>query len=174
MLRVTGKGATALFENEPGGHRWQRVPPTERNGRRQSSTVTVAILSERKQSAHFDESQIDFQTCCSGGPGGQNVNKVETKVQATYRPTGDTVSVCTERSQLQNRIQAVAMLRSRVLNRIKQARKAADDASRREQVGSGERSDKVRTVQVHNGVVTDHRTGKKKSLSCYLKGDIRF
>lgn len=172
VLSIKGNGAKILFANEPGGHRWQRVPPNERHGRRQSSTVTVAVMESGARDVHFDERRIAFKTSRCGGPGGQNVNKLETKVTATYIPTGDVVSVTTERSQLQNKQQAVRMLRDTVVNRARRIQQQASDASRKQQVGKGERSDKVRTVQVHNGQVTDHRTGRRITLESYLKGNL--
>ena len=173
VLRAKGKGARSLFEPEAGGHRWQRIPPNERRGKTHSSTVTVAVLSETAgPSFVLRESDCEFSTFRGSGPGGQLRNKLETAVRVVHRPTGVAVRCETERSQLQNRANALRLLESRLRDEHNRRITAARNGTRREQVGSGERSDKIRTVQEQNGVVVNNETGRKIPLPRYLKGDI--
>lgn len=170
---MKGKGARSLFEPEAGGHRWQRVPPTEKRGRVQSSTVTVAVLGEDVGPAVVIRPQdLDISTFRGSGPGGQLRNKLETAVRVVHRPSGLAVRCETERSQAQNKESALRLLEARLRERARSAAKANRNDTRREQVGSGERSDKVRTVQEQNGVVVNNETGRKIPLARYLKGDI--
>lgn len=160
------------FEPESGGHRWQRIPPTERNGRRQSSTVTVAVFSGVKSNGgEFDEGDVEYRYCiASVGAGGQNRQKNATACIATHKPTGVVVRCEDERSQSANRRKALAELRRRVVERQRQALHGEQNKDRASQIGAGERGDKIRTVQLHNGIVTNHRTGKKMPAAKYLKG----
>jgi peptide chain release factor 1 len=168
-----GKGAIELFEGEAGGHRWQRVPPTEKRGRMQTSTVTVAVLPE------FVEEQIlilpeDIQETftCGSGPGGQHRNKTATAVQMTHLPTGITVRAESSKSQKANREAALALIRARLLSAEKSRLHTERSDLKREQVGSGMRADKIRTVQVQNDLVIDHRTGKRLRYREYIKGKL--
>lgn len=173
VLSVSGEGAFELFENEAGGHRWQRVPPTEQNGRRHSSTFTVAVFDESTvQSALFDESDVDFEATVGHGPGGQHRNKTASAIRATHRPSGITVFMQNERSQQSNKRRAIDTLRQRVTALQGNAIRGEVNGSRKQQIGTGERSDKIRTVQEQNDRVIDHRTGKKCNVSTYLKGEI--
>ncbi|MEZ0231012.1 MAG: peptide chain release factor-like protein [Planctomycetota bacterium] len=169
-LRVTGKGARAAFEREAGGHRWQRVPPTEKRGRVHSSTVTVAVL--REPSAHelvLDARDLRIETVRGTGPGGQHKNKTESAVRITHIPTGTTASA-DSRSQHQNRELALAVLRARLLEQRAVAEISSRNEQRRQQVGSGQRADKIRTVSEQNGVVTNHQNGKRLDLKTYKRG----
>jgi peptide chain release factor 1 len=173
VLEIQGKGAVSAFEPEAGGHRFQRIPPTERNGRRQSSTVTVAVFTDTCNQVEFDERDVEYRYCiASVGAGGQNRQKNETACLATHKPTGITAKCEDERSRERNRSKATATLRSRVLSAQKQANHTSQNNSRRIQIGRGERGDKVRTVQMHNGTVTNHLTGKKMRAEKYIKGFI--
>lgn len=172
VLKVSGNGVTQKFKPESGGHRWQRVPPTERSGRVQSSTVTVAVMPVPSNvSVVVRESECDIMTCRGSGPGGQKRNKTETAVQIRHKPTGLMVRCDQERSQQQNRVTAVSILAAKLTSSATSAAEANDRQIRRSQVGSGERSDKVRTVQIKNGVVFS-LGGKRMRLADYLKGNI--
>ena len=173
VLLVSGAGALELFENEAGGHRWQRVPPTEQNGRRHSSTFTVAVFDESaSQSVVFDESEIEFEATVGHGPGGQHRNKTASAIRATHRPTGITAFIQSERSQSANIRRATDTIRERVLSQLGNKSHGELNSNRKRQIGSGERSDKIRTVQEQNDRVIDHRTNKKCNVSAYLKGEI--
>jgi peptide chain release factor 1 len=172
VAQISGPGAMERFAPESGGHRWQRIPPTERNGRRQSSTVTVAILGQTARST-FDIRDVEFRYCvASVGAGGQNRQKNMTACLATHRPTGITAKCESERSRKTNRQKALRELEKRVRHAHDDRQQAAENGSRSNQIGSGERGDKIRTVQVCHGVVTNHLTGKKIALRTYLKGNV--
>lgn len=173
VISIAGDGAEALMRNESGGHRWQRVPPNERKGKVHSSTITVAVFPVvERQSFAIRESDCDVTTCRGSGPGGQNRNKTDSAVQIKHRPTGVYVRCETERSQQQNRATAFALLSARIAAASESKVSESERSDRRSQIGSGERSDKIRTIQVKNGIVVDHRSGKKISVERYLKGDI--
>ena len=174
VLRMSGPKAAELFANEAGGHRWQRVPPNERKDKVHSSTITVAVFPERVASGSVvvRESDCDVSTCRGSGPGGQNRNKTESAVQVTHRPSGLMVRCETERSQTQNKATAFALLAARLQAAKSGAQEESDRASRLKQIGSGERSDKIRTVQMQNGQVVNHQNNRKASVERYLKGDI--
>ncbi len=171
VFRAAGKGAKALFENEAGGHRWQRIPETERKGRVHSSSVTVAILAEpTEQEFRLNMDDVEIRTTRGSGPGGQNRNKVESCVVATHKPSGLTVRAETERSQHQNRSLALGLLRARLAEQARNARQSAENSARRSQIGSGERGDKRRTVAVQRDQVVDHVTGKRISFEKFSRG----
>ncbi len=169
---MTGKGAEELFKDEAGGHRWQRVPPNEKRGRVQTSTVTVAVLPEPTEvQIEIPEKDIEWQACRGSGAGGQARNKTSSAVQMRHLPSGLIVRCEAERSQHQNRQTAMAILRARLWAAKKEGAAASQEALRRGQVGSGQRGDKRRTIRTQEGVVNDHVTGRQWRLKEYLRGD---
>lgn len=172
VFRAVGAGAADLFKDEAGGHRWQRIPPTEKRGRVQTSTVTVAVLPEPDPvQLRIPESDLEWTTCRGSGPGGQKRNKTESAVQVTHVPTGTVVRCESERSQHQNRATALASLRARLWQVGQERADAERGQDRRQQIGSGMRGDKRRTVRCQDGVVSDHVTGRRWNLREYLKGE---
>jgi peptide chain release factor 1 len=148
------------------------VPPNEKRGRVHTSTVTVAVLAEPTEvQVRLDERDLEYQTCRSSGAGGQKVNKTDSAVQLTHKPTGLMVRVETERSQHQNRATALALLRARLWEAEQEKVNAARAHNRRIQLGSGMRGDKRRTIRVQDGQVNDHVTGQAWQLKAYLRGD---
>mgnify|MGYP002639795512 CR=1 FL=1 len=160
--------------NEVGGMRWQRVPPTEKRGRRQTSTVTVAVLAVPKESeCHLSEQEVDFKFTRGSGAGGQHRNTTDSAVVATHRTTGISVRVESERSQHQNKRQAMDFLRARLAEAQAEKQRGATNTRRKSQVGSGMRGDKVRTASTFRDEVVDHRTGKRvKYQKDYSRGNI--
>jgi peptide chain release factor 1 len=174
VLEVRGKDAYSRLKHESGVHRVQRVPVTESSGRRHTSTATVAVLPEAEEvevEVRPDDLQIDVYR--SSGPGGQSVNTTDSAVRITHRPTGIVVACQEERSQLQNKEKAMRYLRTRLLQRAKDEAAAKEAAARRSQVGTGERSEKIRTYNFPENRVTDHRVKvTMHRLQDVLAGDI--
>ena len=171
---VKGKGAYSLFKYEAGPHRVQRVPKTESQGRIHTSIATVAVLPEAEAvEIEINDNDLDIETFRSKGPGGQSVNTTDSAVRITHIPTGITVSCQDEKSQLQNKTKALRVLRARLFQQQVEAQLGERADVRRSQVGSGERSEKIRTYNFKENRVTDHRVGLTvHTLPQVLDGDL--
>jgi peptide chain release factor 1 len=171
---IKGNGAYSVFKHEGGTHRVQRVPETESQGRIHTSTATVAVLPEAEEvDVHVDQNDLQIDVYRSSGPGGQSVNTTDSAVRITHKPTGLVVSMQDEKSQLQNREKAMRVLRARLLERELAARQADMAADRKAQVGTGERSEKIRTYNFPQDRVTDHRVKLTKGdVARVLAGEL--
>jgi peptide chain release factor 1 len=172
---IKGDGAYSVFKYEGGTHRVQRVPKTESQGRIHTSTATVAVLPEAEDvEIEIDPGELEIETFRSTGPGGQSVNTTDSAVRVTHTPTGTVVSMQDEKSQLQNREKAMRVLRARLYERALAEQRAEIDSERRAQVGTGERSEKIRTYNYPQGRVTDHRVKlTSHDLEGVLGGNLR-
>ena len=173
-VNIIGDGAYSKFKFESGVHRVQRIPVTESNGRIQTSTVTVAVLPEAEEvEVEVNPADIKFESCKSSGAGGQHINKTESAVRLTHKPSGIVIECDQERSQLQNKEKAMKLLYTKLYNQKLREQEEAIASTRKSQVGSGDRSEKIRTYNFPQSRVTDHRINKTiYSLDSFLNGDI--
>src|SRR5215510_7835449 len=174
IFEIRGKGAYSKLKYESGVHRVQRVPATEAQGRIHTSTATVAVLAEVDEvEIDIPESDVEIEVYRSSGAGGQNVQKNSTAVRLTHKPTGMVVICQDERSQLQNKLRALSILRARLYEIEEEKRRSELEADRRSQVGTGERPEKIRTYNYPQNRVTDHRIGVSSyNLPAVMDGSI--
>jgi peptide chain release factor 1 len=172
--KIEGTEVYDALKNESGVHRIQRVPATEKSGRVHTSTASVAILPVIEQKVfEINPSDLEITFFRSSGPGGQNVNKVETAVRILHKPTGVVVASQTERSQNANKESALSILRSKLYEEMQRQQASSLGALRKEQIGSMERSEKIRTYNFPDDRITDHRIGKKfHNIEKILAGDL--
>jgi peptide chain release factor 1 len=171
---VKGDGAFSIFKFEGGTHRVQRVPATESQGRIHTSTATVAVLPEAEDvDVHIDANDLQIDVYRSGGPGGQSVNTTDSAVRITHKPSGVSVAMQDEKSQLQNREKAMRVLRARLYERALAEQQSAAADARRSQVGTGDRAEKIRTYNYGERRVTDHRIKlTAHNLDAVLEGEL--
>jgi peptide chain release factor 1 len=174
VFSIEDEKAYDLFKFEPGAHRVQRVPTTEASGRIHTSAVTVAVLPEAEETeVKINENEIRVDVFRSSGPGGQSVNTTDSAVRITHIPTGIVVSCQDEKSQLKNKDKAMRILRARILEKQEEEHKASADAMKKQMVGSGDRSERIRTYNFPQGRLTDHRINyTSHNLTVIMDGDL--
>jgi peptide chain release factor 1 len=174
IAMIEGRGVYSKLKYESGVHRVQRVPATEASGRIHTSTVTVAVLPEAEEvDVQINDKDLRIDTFCSSGPGGQSVNTTYSAVRITHLPSGVVVSQQDEKSQIKNRAKAMKVLRSRLLDMETQKQHDAIAKDRKSQVGTGERSEKIRTYNFRDNRITDHRVHfTTHRLAEVLNGDL--
>lgn len=172
-LKISGKKVFKAFEKEPGGHRWQRVPPTEKRGRVHTSTITVVVLPEPKEhEVEINMKDVEIKATRGSGAGGQHRNKTDTAIQLWHKPSGIQVRSESCKSQHQNKEIALAILRAKLLRLSEERQYEKISKERRKQAGSGMRGDKIRTIRLQDDTVIDHDSNKKISAKKYLRGGI--
>jgi peptide chain release factor 1 len=173
IFSIAGEGAYDRLKHESGGHRVQRVPDTESQGRIHTSLATVAVLPEVEAvEVDLKDEDIRFDTFRAGGPGGQNVNKTSSAVRLTHQPTGLIVTCQDESSQHKNRAKAMRVLRARLFEMEESRRREERDRTRRSQIGSGDRGERIRTYNFPQGRVTDHRLKENFNVDRIIDGDL--
>ena len=176
IAKIEGQGAYESLENESGVHRVQRVPKTEKSGRVHTSTASVAVIPEvEPKEIQINPTDLEISFFRSSGPGGQNVNKVETAVRILHKPTGVVVSSQSGRSQHANREEAMSVLSSKLYEAMKEQKAAEVGALRKEQIGTSDRSEKIRTYNFPDDRITDHRLNvKAHNIERILEGDLDY
>lgn len=174
VFHLTGQDVYKTMKFESGVHRVQRVPDTEANGRIHTSTVTVAVLPEAEEvDIEINTDELEITVCRASGPGGQGVNTTDSAVQILHKPTGIIVNCSDERSQLKNKAKALTVLRSRLLKAKEEEERAKYAANRKSQIGTGDRSERIRTYNFPQSRLTDHRIGLTiHSLTQVMEGDL--
>ena len=174
IFTISGTGAFSRLKYESGVHRVQRIPVTESNGKRQTSTATVAVLPEAEEvDVRIDPCDLRIDVYRASGHGGQYINKTDSAVRITHLPTGTVVTCQDEKSQLKNKEKAMRVLRARLYERMQSEKDAAYAGQRRAQVGTGDRSERIRTYNFNEGRVSDHRIGKTiYSIDAFVDGDM--
>ena len=174
IFTISGTGVYSRLKYESGVHRVQRIPVTESNGKRQTSTATVAVLPEAEEvDVKIDPSDLRIDVYRASGHGGQYINKTDSAVRITHLPTNTVVTCQDEKSQLKNKEKAMRVLRSRLYERMQSEADAAYAGERRAQVGTGDRSERIRTYNFNEGRVSDHRIGKTiYSIDAFVDGDM--
>lgn len=169
---ASGKNARKVFKHEPGGHRVQRCPPNEKRGRIHTSTITVSVLEDINHAGiTIKESELRWKFCRGSGKGGQHRNVTDSAVHLTHIPSGISVRVENERSQRRNKEIALSIIKAKINESNVEKLNKSIKAKKKKQVGSGQRGDKIRTVRMQDGQVTDHRLGIKMRLKSYERGD---
>lgn len=170
-IRIEGENAKKIFEKESGAHQYHRVPPTENRGRVHTSVVKVSVLEIQPITQfQLNSKDIEIKTTRSSGNGGQAINKLETAVIMKHIPTGMVVRCETERSQYQNKMIAYEILQSKLRNSQQREYQSNIDSQRKEQMGTGQRAEKIRTYTLKHNMAIDNRTGEKFCLKDWLKG----